>query len=405
MPNFRYKAVNEVGIVVDGTIVADTPSEARAKLRQSNLFPKSVKGDTGEGEIVPTLRRIHLPGSSVAPQVAIFTRQFATLLLTGVPIVDALAVLARQTEHRHLASAIASIREAVRSGKNLSEALTAYPRYFDASYVGMVGSGEKSGTLDSVLMRLADFLDRRWMLRGRLIAAFTYPMFLIAIGLGVLLFLLTYLVPKISVLLVQQGRHLPWLTKTVFVSGTFLRDHAFLIVAVAAGLVAAGVWGARTQRGRRLLHALTLRVPLIGPLVRKSLVSRFAMSLSAILRSGVPAAEALGIVARLTPNTLFADEIENTRLDVLEGRDISERMSRSKLFPPMVGYMIAVAEKSGALSEVLEYISAQYDREVDIASKRLLAALDPLIIVFMGAVVALIVLSVILPIMEMSRLT
>jgi len=402
MATFRYKAVNESGAMVSGVVLGDSPADARAQLRRMRLFPEQVAPAQRRSAGLMSL----LPGVRVraAQQVALFTRQCAILLASGVPIVEAAGVLAQQVEHRRLAEALFEIRESVNAGSSFAEALAGHPQFFDRSYIDAVASGEKSGTMDVVFTRLADFLERKRLMHARVSTALIYPAILVVMAIGLIVFLSGVVVPMLAPLLAQHQKALPLSTRLLFAFGDFVRHYLWVAVPIAL-VMALGLAGLRrSTRGRRMLDATVLRLPLIGKLVRKSLLSRFSMSFATLLHTGVPALEALETLSTLAPNAVFAEEIVKIRQDVVAGKDISSRMQNSRLFPPMVGYMVAVGERSGRLAEVLEHVSAAYDMEVEIASRRLLAILEPVILLAMAAVVGFIAMSLMVTILELSNI-
>jgi len=400
MGSFRYKAVDERGAAVAGTLVADSSAEARERLRKMQLFPEQV-------ERVEALSRPldALPGRRMkaASHVAVFTRQCAVLLASGVQLVDALGVLSEQCEYPPLSAALTGIRDAVGSGSSLAEGMAAYPLFFDRSYVGMVAAGEKSGTIDVVFSRLAEFLERRRRMQSKLSTALIYPSILVLLVTGVLVFLAGVVVPRIEPLLNQPNRPLPLATAALFaVSHVVWSVRWAAPLALVLFLIGIGSFK-RSRRGGRMLDGLVLRIPLAGRMVKKSIVSRFAMSFGTLLRTGVPALEALELLSDVTPNAAFAGEIRDLCGDVTEGRDISHGMQASRVFPPMVGYMVAIGERSGNLAEVLEHVGEVYDLEVEIESRRLLALLEPVLILGMAAVVGFIAMSLMVTIMELSN--
>mgnify|MGYP006280939411 FL=1 len=402
MASFRYKAVNESGDVVCGMLVADNPMDARRQLRSMELFPQKVEPAQSGGAGLPAV----LPGAGAraAQHVTIFTRQFAVLLASGVPIAEALDVLSRQVEHKGLSRALLEAREAVNSGLSLAEALGNYPRFFDRAYIEMVTSAEKSGMMDVVFRRLAEFLERRRMLRSQVATALIYPSILIVMAVALIIFLSAVVVPMLQPLLSQHQGGLPITSSMLFAASGFVRTYIWLAVPLAALLFLALSWARRTERGRIFLDRLVLRIPLIGKLMKKSLLGRFSMSFSTLLRTGVPALEALETLASLTPNEILRREIDQIRQAVVEGKDMSSQMRDSRLFPPMVGYMVAVGERSGNLEEVLEHVSESYDLEVEIASRRLLTVLEPVLVLIMAAVVGFIALSLMMTILELSNI-
>ena len=400
MGDYRYRAVNDAGAVVTGNLAAGSAREARARLRRDGLFPEKVEPVRARGGAFAWLS---LGRSAGVTEVALFTRQLATLLDAGVELVDGLEALGQQCESHALARALADVEEAVRSGRAFADALAAHPRLFDRSYVGMVASGEKSGRMAFVLSRLADFLERRRLLRARLSTALIYPAILTVMIVGLLAFISGYIVPMIAPLMRRSGRPMPFTTWLLFEIGDVVRAGVWPTLAGIALLVLIIGWLRRSERVRAAQDALALRLPLLGKLLKKSLASRFSMSMAALLRSGVPALEAMAIVEGLTPNAAFARELSRIRETVSEGKDLSSGLRGSRFFLPMVGYMVAVGESSGALEDVLERVAAAYDFELEIAARRFLAVLEPALVLIMAAVVGFIAMSLILGIMQLSQ--
>lgn len=402
MASFRYRAVDSTGSGAAGVLVADSAQDARARLRQMGLFPETVE-ETRQGGAAFWDR---LPGaqSRNVPHVAVFTRQCAVLLAAGVPLVESLGVLSRQTEQPRLALALQQIREAVSSGKSFADALAAYPQFFDRAYVGMVASGERSGTMDVVFNRLADFLESRRNMQARISAALVYPTILIVMVIGLLIFLSAYVVPTVQPLLQQHRRPLPVAAEMLFGLSHAVRAYGWIVAVVAVVALVTFVALRARPAFRSATDRLFLRVPLIGRMWQKSLVARLTMSLATLLRAGVPAVEALEVLEGLAPNAAFVEEIHQVRQDVVGGHEISSRLRDSTLFPPMVGYMVAVGERSGSLPEVLEHVAKASDTEVEIASRRLLAVLEPVLVLAMAAVVGFIAMSLMVTILELSHI-
>jgi len=402
MPAFRYRAVDESGALVRGVLVADTPADARMRIRRMRCFPESVEPTGGTRAGLLDL----LPGSRArcAQAVTLFTRQCGILLTSGVPLVEALDVLARQAEQRRFAETLLEIREAVNAGSSFADALAAYPLYFDRSFIETAAAAEKSGTLDAAMMRLADFLERRQALRARLSTALIYPAILLVMTVGLLLFLSAVLVPMLAPLLRQHQGALPLTTVILLAVCNGVRRWIAVVLLVPVVVALALLAVRRTPRGRLFLDRLVLRIPLAGGMIVKSYISRVSMSLATLLRTGVPALEALETISGVTPNAAYAQELGRIREAVLEGRDISAEMERSRIFPPMMAVMVAVGERSGNLAEVLEHVSRACDLELEIASRRLLAILEPVLVLVMAGVVGFIAMSLMTTIMELSRI-
>ena len=401
MAVFEYRGVGADGRPAKGIVDAESARAARAKLRKDGIFPTEVREESaGRGIAGRPGRRAGRRVS--ATDLAVTTRQLATLVGAAVPLVESLRALADQVEHPTLKPVLARVRERVNEGASLADALADHPRIFTPLYVNMVRSGEASGALDIVLGRLADFTEKQARLRGRLGAAMIYPIIMLVVGTGILAFLLTYVVPQITQVFAEQKVALPWLTRALLAVTDVLRGYWWLIL----GLVAAAALGLdryrRTPKGREALDRLWLRLPVFGRLVRMAAVARATRTLSTLLGAGVQMLPALGIVAAVVDNRVLAGAIEAARTRVAEGESLSEPLRRSGQFPPIVTHMIAVGERSGELEAMLSKVADAYDEVVETRIAALTALLQPVMILAMGAVVLLVVLAILLPIIDMN---
>jgi general secretion pathway protein F len=405
MAVFEYKAITLDGKSVSGVIDADTAREARDKLRRSEIFVTEMISLAQKRE-KEQARKVRLPQifSRHSYELAILTRQLATLTSSGVPVSDALSALVEQIESRALQTAFRSVREKVVHGGSLADSLSLQPRIFSELYVNMVSAGEASGNLDQVLSRLADYLQKQHRLRARIVAALTYPIIMVILGIGVVMFLMGYLVPKVTEILKKKEQVLPLITEVVKGASDLLRQYwwALIIGAVIAYSILKLI--SKTESGRYRLDSFLLGLPVLGPIFKKQAVSRFAITMGILLRSGLPALESLIIVKKVVNNAVFEDAIQEVHDKVLEGADISTPLRRRKLFPPVVGYMVSVGEKSGRLEEMLERIADAYDEEIEVSTQKLTAMIEPVIIIFLAAAVGIIVLSVILPLVQLSKI-
>lgn len=404
MPVFSYKALREDGGAEAGLVDADSPKDARLKLRErrlhvTDLQPAGGAGPPGGKGARRTLWRRRRP-----EDVALLTRQMATLLGSGIPMIGAISAVIEQVESRDLKAALMDVRERVSQGGALSEALAAHAFYFSDLYVNMVRAGEAGGNLDQVLFRLADYLHAHNRTRARVTAALTYPAIMLVVGVGVVAVLLTYVVPKILEVIEKQRAGLPLPTEILMAVSTAVGRYWWAAVAaVAAAWIAYGRLRA-IPGGRLWIDSAKLRVPVVGNLLRKASISRFAVTFGTLLESGLPVLEALAVVRRVVDNELLARALENVRQRVAEGADISTPLKQSQVFPPVVGYMIAVGEESGRLEELLKKIAQAYDEEVEVAAQKLTSLLEPLMIVLMAGVVGFIVMAIMLPILQMSNI-
>jgi general secretion pathway protein F len=400
MAVFEYKGVTADGRDTSGIVDADSPRAARSKLRQTGIFPTQViEGEKAEGR--PGRRAF---GEWLNQQdVAVMTRQLSTLLSAGIPLMEALGALTEQAEKGELKRILAEVREAVREGSSLSEAVRRYPKVFSDLYVQMVRAGEASGTLDRILVRLADFLEYRLRLRGKVVSALAYPVLMLAVSGLVLFFLITYAVPKVTAIFEEMHQALPLPTRILMGFSGFLSTFWWLIAGLA---IAAGVWLRRyvgTPAGRMAYDRFRLRLPLLGRIARMVALARFSRTLSTLLASGIPLLSALEIVRDVVGNRVLSEAIRSARENIREGESIAEPLRRSGVFPPLVTHMIAVGEKSGELEGMLQRVADTYDDEVETVVSTLTALLSPVMILIMGLIIFCIVLAILLPIFEISQ--
>jgi len=402
MAVFEYKALTTEGKPTKGVIDSDTSKEACEKLRQRGIYVTEIVSieERLAQRRLPLLSRF---GRVKLSELAIVTRQFATLLASAVPLSDALSALINQVESHRLQVSLRDIREKVAQGMSLGDALGLHPAVFSDLYVNMVKAGEASGSLDAVLAQLADYLQEQYRLTARIWAALTYPIVMVVIGTGIVLFLMTFLVPRIMTVLERKRQALPMITVFVKAVSDFLIGYwpALLSAVIAIWLVYNVT--KRTKGGRRFIHAQVLKIPVVGQLLRKQAISRFAVTLSILLRSGLPVLQSLKIVRDLVGNELVKEAIDDIHNKVMEGSDVSTIMQKHTIFPPVVGYMVAVGEKSGSLEQMLDKVSDSYDAEIEIETQRLTALIEPVLIIFLAGVVALIVVSILLPLLQMSK--
>lgn len=404
MPVFQYRALTEDGREERGIADADSPREARKKLKAKRLHVTEISPlSTSTGGVRSGGRRLFFRKKRIE-ELAIVTRQIATLLESGIPLVGALTAVIDQTEDRRLKTALFNVRERVSQGSTFTDALGANPDFFNELYVNMVTAGEASGTLDKIMHRIADYLQRQNRIQGKIVAALTYPIMMMIIGSVVVVFLLACVVPKITEFLVKQKQALPLPTMILMSVSSFVQHYWWLLIIAVVAVVALYISFKRTEKGQLTIDTMKLKIPLVGNLLRKQAVSRFALIFSTLLGSGLPVLEALRVVKNIVNNKLLANTIEVVRQKVAEGADIATPMKNSKIFPPVVAYMIAVGEESGRLEELLRRVSEAYDEEIDLASQRLTSMLEPLMIVFMAAIVGFIVLAILLPIFKMSSM-
>jgi general secretion pathway protein F len=405
MPVYEYKALDASGNSVRGVIDADSPKEARHKLRMQSLFTTGVKEAekavtlTSEVKVRKVLRRIK------RKDVASATRQMATLLRSGMPLVQSLSAIIEQLEGHPLQNALLEIREKVNGGFPFADALADHPKLFSNLYVGMVKAGESAGALETILQRLADYLEKAEKQRNRVRSILVYPMVMLFVGGAVLTFLMTYVVPTLMKLFQEMGRDLPVPTQILIAVSRFVKSYRMLVlIAALIALYVALRKYIRREKGRFKYDSFRLKMPIIGPLVRKSCMVRFARTLGTLVAGGVPLLQAMEIVRGVVGNAVIGKVLDEAKNSIARGDTIADPLKNSRQFPPIVTHMIAVGEASGNLEEMLFNVADAYEDEVEAAVNGLTALLEPLIIVVMGVIVGFIVLSILLPIFDMNKL-
>jgi general secretion pathway protein F len=401
MPVYEYKGVTTRGKKVSGVQDGDGLKSVRGKLKKDGIVVLEIHegGKLRAGRS----REITFRSNKVKLQdLANATRQLATLLSSGLPLMEALSVLVEQEEAQALKSALSSVRDSVREGASLADALKANPKAFSGLYVNMVSAGEASGTLEITLARLADFLDEQVRFRGKFAAALAYPVLMSLIGVGVLFFLFSFVLPRVVGMFEDMKQQLPFMTIALLWLVRIISNGWWAILIVLGG---AGFYLRRffaTPDGKAWLDDRMLRLPVFGSLIKMIAVSRFTRTLGTLLQSGVPTLTALDIVQSVVGNTVLANAIHSARENVREGESIADPLKRSGLFPPVVIQMVGVGEKSGELEKMLLKISDSFDRMVDTRITALMSLLEPVIILVMGLIVGFIVIAIMLPILQMS---
>ena len=410
MPVYQYKGYRTDGGAAAGIVDAESPKVARLKLRKVGVFPTDMV-EQGQAKVGSAGKTTAVSGtvSGRSPlltttDVALMTRQLATLLVAGLPLVDALGVLVDQADKKVIKSLMADVREQIRGGKSLSAVLEQYPKEFSQIYVHMVRAGETSGALDQILFRLAEFLEKQLSLRHKVTNAVLYPALMLVVGIALLFFLMTFVVPKITAVFTNLKQALPWPTVVLMSISRFCADYWMILL----GAVAVTGWGARrtinTEAGGTMADRLLLKLPLIGEVARMVSISRLASTLATMLGSGVQLLDALDVSKRVMNNRVLEQTVEEARRNIREGETIADPLKRSGEFPALVTHMIAVGEKSGEIEEMLRRIGQIYDAEVDRVIARFTSLLEPIMILVMGVLVFFIVIAILLPIFEMGQM-
>ena len=406
MPVYEYTALDQAGKNVTGIIDADSTVAARQKLRAAGKYPVQVKETTAKakteaaaGFTMPSLFNRVTPDD-----IHGLTRQLATLLNAGIPLVGALDALMEQTPNAPLKKIIAQIKESVNEGNSLTVSLTRHPRLFSNIYVNMVRAGEASGSLDVVLERLAEFGEHQQALKGRFQAALVYPIFMAIIGAGVLFFLLSFVVPNLTRIFTEMKQVLPLPTRLLILFSDFMRSYWWTIVLGIVAMILGLREFIKKPKGRSMWDVLKLRAPVIGQINRKIALSRFGRTLGSLLESGVPLITSLQIVRNIVNNVLIGDVIDDAVEDIKAGKSLNLALSRSIWFPPVFRQMVSVGEQSGDLEGMLHKIADAYEREVETRITGMTALIEPIMILLMAVAVGFIVISILLPIFEMNQM-
>lgn len=397
MPTFSYKAYNKGGGQVAGSIEAAGPREAAQALKTTGLYPTEVKeaGKDAGGSIF---------GSRVSPAaLAAASRQLATLISSGTSISEALQVLADNTDNLKLRSVLIETRENVLGGSSLSKALEKNPEVFPPLFRGLVQAAEASGSLDQVLPRLADYLEKRARIRSEVRAALTYPALMTVVGASVLAFLFIFVIPKISRIFEETGARLPYITLVLLWITGLVRSYWPVIFGVAGGAVWFLKKRSKSGRGRELKDSLLLKLPWFGQIVLSFHMANLTRTLGTLLKGGVQMLKALEICRDALDNIVFSRILEGAIKDCTEGSSLSTSLKKHPVIPPLVSHMISVGERSGNLDEMLLKTAESYDAGFEDGVKRSLSLLEPVLILAMGLVVGFIVLAMLLPIFELNQ--
>ncbi len=401
MPRYEYIAIAANGRKVKGTINAESPFAARKQLRMRSVHPSSINEVTSAVESKRALfSAFHRTSKS---QLIDFTKQLSTLLNSGIKLTEALSVLTLQTPDQRFKTALTEIRDRVVTGESFTDALKDYEDYFDVIFVAMVRVGEVTGTLGESLKTIAGFMEKRQRVESKVLTAMIYPIVLVFFCLAAIVILTTKVIPPIGKQILQAGQELPWVTQQMMSFSHILTSWRVLVLIAAIAVVfAAFKRFFRNERGAYLRDKFLLSLPVFGPLIRQRVVARFASTLSTLIGSGLAMAESLRVVAETTGNTLMKRAIQQARERILAGADISTPLRESGVIDPAIAHMVAVGEKSGELEIMLKNISENLESSTDIVIERLSAAVEPLIIIIMAAVIGLIAYATILPILRIS---
>jgi len=398
MPNFAYTAIDSNGRTVHATMEADTEQLVLSKLRDQSMHCTDIK-KVGKSA---GLLKSSWGKKKVKPKaIVIFSRQFATMIDAGIPILRCLDILTNQTKDPALRPALEQVTNDVRGGLTLNESLAKHPDVFSKLYINMIRAAEVGGILDQILDRLAAFLEYESEVRSKIKGAMMYPILVLIFSVIMLFALFTFVLPKFKEIFAGMNIKLPVVTKTLFAIGDFCQSSWWMIlIGAAVAFVAFKQWG-KTPKGRYQIDYMKLKFPIVGEISLKMSIARFTRTFGTLISSGVPMMRSLEIVGETLNNRVLAEAIDNTRNSIREGQKLSEPLAKSGLFPNMVTCMIDVGEESGRLSDMLVKVGDFYDQEVEAIVKGLTSMIEPMLIIFMGCVVGFIAISVMTPMFKL----
>ncbi len=398
MPVYNYKAINDKGESIKGAISAESVKIASDRLRKGGIYLSSIKEASGSRR-----SSVSLPWNRVSiSELAVMTRQFSTLISSGLPLETSLVALYEQTDDQKLKGILSQVRSRVSEGSSLHAALEEHESAFSDLYVSMVRAGEASGTLDVVLDRLADFLEKQLELTSKIRGAMIYPAIMFVVGLGVLVFMMTFVIPKVADIFEASNKALPFITVVLIGASDFLRENfVFLLVFLAAVLFFAHRY-VRTPSGKKVYDRFSLRIPVFGKMSSKVMISRFTRTLATLLSSGIPLLESVRVSESVMGNSLYVDSIRDVRVKVAEGAAFGGCLGQTGIFPPLMVRMVSVGEEAGKMEVMLSKVADMYDTEVDGMLATLTSLLEPVMILIMGVVMGFIVFAILLPVLNLT---
>jgi type IV pilus assembly protein PilC len=398
MPSFVWKGRNLAGQHQSGVLTLDSREDALNFLRKNRILISSVREKRGGIEI-----KLPMRGVVSTRELAVFTRQFATMIDSGLPLVQCLEILGKQATKERFRKVISEATADVESGSTLTDALARHPTCFDTLYTNLVSAGEAGGILDVILGRLATYIEKSDSLKRKVKSALTYPAVVLVVATGVTVFMLTAIIPTFAKLFADFGAELPLPTRITLALSDFLRTTWWALIGAALGITVAIKRFYKTDRGRHVMDRNVLRVPVLGDVLKKASVARFTRTLGTLVSSGVPILKGLEITAETAGNVIIADAVKETRNSIGQGETIAAPLAKCDIFPPMVVQMIGVGEETGALDQMLNKIADFYDDEVDTAVATLTSVIEPVLIVVMGVVVGGMVVAMYMPMFEMVK--
>ena len=402
MSVYEFKGINEKGKNIQGSIEADSENSARLQIKKSGVYIIFLKNKSTVHEpssLFSTAKRVDVK------TLAVMTRNLSTMLKSGIPLVDALNTISKQTEHPFMAEVLSHIKNSVNEGKSFHQSLELFPKIFNKTYISLCKAGEVSGTLDMVLLQLAQFTEAQTQLQSKVRSALIYPAIMSVFSVFMIIFLLTFVVPKVRVLFEDTSQtSIPWYSSLLLDLSDFLIQYWVVItIGFIIFIFCAWKWK-NSPSGQKIWDRNSLKLPIFGKLLSSVAIARFSRTLSTLLKGGVPVIEALDIVKNVVNNHRLYTIIENAKSDISRGENLSLSLIQSKFFPPMVTQMIRVGEKTGQLEKMLAQISDTYDSQVKTDVETMTSLLEPIMLILMGGVIAFIVFSTLIPLLQIYNL-
>ncbi|OIP43685.1 MAG: type II secretion system protein GspF [Deltaproteobacteria bacterium CG2_30_63_29] len=406
MPLYEYKGMSAAGKAIKGLKEATSEVKLRDGLQRTGVFLTEVheKGQNAKkSEATGLSREVNISFSFVTKRdVALLTRQFATLQRAAIPLVESLAALTDQADKPQLKSVLADVKSKVNEGSSLAAAMADHPKVFDDLFINMIRAGESSGNLDIVLERLADFTDGQVRMRSKVTTAMFYPIIMVVVGMLLMLILFTFVIPRVTKLFEQQRKPLPFITEVLMGTAHFMASYWWLVILGGAFVVFLFRKWTSSETGRKRWDIIKLNSPLFGEMIRMIAIARFARTMSTLLASGVPLLKAMSIVKNILGNTRLIEVVEKASDNIREGESIAGPLRRSNEFPPIVTHMIAVGERAGKLEEMLNSVAVSYEEQVEVRVEMLTTLLEPMMILIMGGAVGFVVFAILLPILQLN---
>jgi len=401
MPTYKYKAKNQMGKTVDGTLEADNEGSLAAQLRQKRLELVSASQSRGLGAMLASFNS----GSITTRDIVIFSRQFSTMVNAGLPIMQGLSIIAEQADNKNFRVVVAKVRDDISNGVPLSDAMAKHPKAFSTLYVNMVKAGEQGGILDAIFQRLSEYMEKADAIQNKVKSAMMYPVVVFSVAILVVIFLMIKVIPTFRDVFTGFGGKLPGPTLVVIAVSDFLSSWRalFLLAGIIVFVFALSIYR-KTKSGAYNIDLMLMKLPVFGELLRKSAVAKFGRTLGTLIKSGVPIMDAMETVGKTSGNLVVERAVLQARESIKEGKTLTEPLKKSGVFPPMVIQMINVGEETGALDTMLSKVADFYEMEVDTAVDGLTSIIEPILIVFLGVTIGFIVIAMFMPMFNLRNL-